>query len=79
MPPRRAGCAGSPASDALGAGSPASMTSADEDRPDTGPGKAVDEHTPEPEEHEGGTLGRDEGEGAPSPGEPGNVEDAQLG
>ncbi len=47
----------------------------DEDRDDdrTGPGEAVDKAMPEPEEQPGGTLGRDEGEGAPGPKDPGTT------
>ncbi len=46
---------------------------------DTDAGKQVQDRAPGPADRPGGTLGRDEGEGAPSPGEPGNVEQAQGG
>jgi hypothetical protein len=39
----------------------------------TKPGEAVEEAMPEPEEQPGGTLGRDEGEGAPGPADPGTT------
>jgi hypothetical protein len=39
----------------------------------TGPGEAVDKAMPEPEQQPGGTLGRDEGEGAPGPKDPGTT------
>ena len=46
----------------------------DEHRDDkTDPGEAVQDAMPEPEEQPGGTLGRDEGEGAPGPKDPGTT------
>lgn len=43
--------------------------------PTTSPGEAVEEAMPEPEEQPGGTLGRDEGEGAPGPKDSGTTRD----
>ena len=49
------------------------MTDEKRDSADTDPGQAVQEATPEPQEMPGGTLGRDEGEGAPGPKDPGTT------
>jgi hypothetical protein len=39
----------------------------------TSAGEAVQEAAPEPSERPGGTLGREEGEGAPGPKDPGTT------